>query len=69
MDYQFSRRTAILVLWDIVAAFLTGLLVEITTVDFMPHEIYFMAGANAIVYTPPSSGELFRSLMDSYREA
>ena len=26
------------------------------------------AGANAIVYTPPSSGELFRSLMDSYRE-
>jgi len=27
------------------------------------------AGANAIVYTPPSSGELFRSLMDSYREA
>jgi len=26
------------------------------------------AGANAIVYTPPSSGELFRTLMDSYRE-
>lgn len=26
------------------------------------------AGANAIVYTPPSSGELFRGLMDSYRE-
>ena len=26
------------------------------------------AGANAIVYTPPSSGELFRALMDSYRE-
>ena len=26
------------------------------------------AGANAIVYTPPSSGELFRDLMDSYRE-
>lgn len=26
------------------------------------------AGANAIVYTPPSSGELFRNLMDSYRE-
>ena len=25
------------------------------------------AGANAIVYTPPSSGELFRSLMDDYR--
>ena len=25
------------------------------------------AGANAIVYTPPSSGELFRSLMDAYR--
>lgn len=27
------------------------------------------AGANAIVYTPPSSGELFRSLMDDYRKA
>lgn len=26
------------------------------------------AGANAIVYTPPSSGELFRTLMDKYRE-
>lgn len=26
------------------------------------------AGANAIVYTPPSSGELFRGLMDAYRE-
>ena len=26
------------------------------------------AGANAIVYTPPSSSELFRTLMDSYRE-
>lgn len=26
------------------------------------------AGANAIVYTPPSSGELFRGLMDHYRE-
>ena len=26
------------------------------------------AGANAIVYTPPSSGELFRELMDKYRE-
>ena len=25
------------------------------------------AGANAIVYTPPSSAELFRTLMDSYR--
>ena len=25
------------------------------------------AGANAIVYSPPSSAELFRSLMDSYR--
>lgn len=25
------------------------------------------AGANAIVYTPPSSGELFRTLMDTYR--
>jgi len=26
------------------------------------------AGANAIVYTPPSSGELLRELMDRYRE-
>ena len=26
------------------------------------------AGANAIVYTPPSSGELFRNLMETYRE-
>ena len=27
------------------------------------------AGANAITYTPPSSGELFHKLMDEYREA
>ena len=26
------------------------------------------AGANAIVYTPPSSGELFRTLMNTYRD-
>ena len=26
------------------------------------------AGANAIVYTPPSSSELFRTLMDNYRD-
>lgn len=26
------------------------------------------AGANAIVYTPPSSGELLRDMMDGYRE-
>ena len=26
------------------------------------------AGANAIIYTPPSSSELFRDLMDRYRE-
>ena len=26
------------------------------------------AGANAIVYTPPSSNELFRSVMDGYRD-
>ena len=26
------------------------------------------AGANSIVYSPPSSGELFRVLMDSYRD-
>ena len=25
------------------------------------------AGANAIVYTPPSSAELFKTLMDKYR--
>lgn len=27
------------------------------------------AGANAIVYTPPSSGDLFRTIMDDYRSA
>ena len=26
------------------------------------------AGANAIVYTPPSSGELFRGIMEEYRK-
>ena len=26
------------------------------------------AGANAITYTPPSTQELFRTLMDRYRE-
>ena len=26
------------------------------------------AGANAIVWTPPSNGEVFRAVMDAYRE-
>ena len=26
------------------------------------------AGANAITWTPPSSGQVFRSIMDAYRE-
>ena len=58
MEVQFSRRTALLMLWDIaatflaylVAAFLTGLLKEITEVSFQPHEIYFMIGVAAVVY-------------------
>ena len=27
------------------------------------------AGANAIIWTPPTSGELFRDVMKNYREA
>ena len=58
MELQFSRRTALLILWDIAATFiayflaalLTGLLEEITTVDFAPHEIYFMIGVAVVVY-------------------
>ena len=58
MGLQFSRRTALLMIWDIaatflayfVAALLTGLLEEITTVDFQPHEIYFMIGVAVVMY-------------------
>jgi len=58
MELQFSRRTALLMLWDIAATFLayflaallTGLLTEIYEVEFMPHEIYFMIGVAVVIY-------------------
>ena len=53
MDLQFSRRLALLMLWDIAATFLayflasvlTGLLDEV----FATHEIYFVLGAAVVV--------------------
>ncbi|MBE6473852.1 MAG: polysaccharide biosynthesis protein [Coriobacteriaceae bacterium] len=58
MGLQFSRRTALLMIWDIAATFLayflaallTGLLAEITMIDFQPHEIYFMVGVAVVIY-------------------
>ncbi len=58
MESQFSRRTAVLMLWDIAATFLayflaamlTGLLEEVYGQEFAPHEIYFMIGVAVVVY-------------------
>ena len=53
MELQFSRRTALLMLWDILATFLayflasllTGLVGEV----FDTHEIYFILGAAVVI--------------------
>lgn len=53
MELQFSRRTALLMLWDILATFLayflasllTGLVGEV----FETHEIYFILGAAVVI--------------------
>ena len=58
MGIQFSRRMAILMLWDIAATFiayflatlLTGMYEEVTEIAFAPHEMYFMIGAAAVFY-------------------
>ncbi len=53
MDIQFSRRTALLILWDIAATFLAYFLASLLTglVDevFETHEIYFVLGAAVVV--------------------
>ncbi len=57
MGLQFSRRTALLMLWDILATFLayflatllTGMLEAVTEIQSAPHEMYFMVGA-AVVF-------------------
>ena len=53
MELQFSRRTALLMLWDIAAAFLAYFLASLLTglVDevFATHEIYFLLGIGVVV--------------------
>ena len=53
MDLQFSRRLALLMLWDIAATFLAYFLASVLTglVDevFATHEIYFVLGAAVVV--------------------
>ena len=53
MGLQFSRRTALLVLWDIAATFLAYFLASVLTnllgEVFATHEIYFMLGVAVVV--------------------
>lgn len=53
MDIQFSRRTALLMLWDIVATFLAYFLASVLTEQvgevFATHEIYFLLGVAVVV--------------------
>ena len=53
MDLQFSRRTALLMLWDIAATFLAYFLASLLTglVDevFATHEIYFLLGIGVVI--------------------
>ena len=53
MDLQFSRRLALLMLWDIAATFLAYYLASVLTglVDevFATHEIFFVLGAAVVV--------------------
>lgn len=58
MGLQFSRRTALLMIWDIFATFLayflatllTGMIEEIAEIQYAPHEMYFMIGGAVIFY-------------------
>ena len=53
MGLQFSRRTALLVLWDIAATFLAyflaSLLTELVDLVFSSREIYFVLGTAVVV--------------------
>ena len=53
MGLQFSRRTALLMLWDIAATFLAYFLASILTglysEVFATHEIYFIIGVAVVV--------------------
>lgn len=53
MDIQFSRRTALLMLWDIFATFLAYFLASLLTEQyaevFATHEIYFLLGVAVVV--------------------
>ncbi len=53
MDIQFSRRTALLMLWDIAATFLAYFLASVLTEQvgevFATHEIYFLLGVAVVV--------------------
>lgn len=53
MDIQFSRRTALLMLWDIVATFFAYFLASVLTEQvgevFATHEIYFLLGVAVVV--------------------
>ena len=53
MEVQFSRRTALLMLWDIAATFLAYFLASVLTglvgEVFETHEIYFVLGAAVVI--------------------
>ena len=53
MDVKFSRRTALLLLWDIAATFLSyflaSVLTELVHEVFATHEIYFLLGVAVVV--------------------
>ena len=53
MQFQLSRRTAVLVLWDIAATFLAYLLASLLTQlfdeIFATHEVYFIIGTAIVV--------------------
>lgn len=53
MDLQFSRRTALLMLWDIAATFLAyflaSLLTGLVNEVFATHEIYFLLGIGVVI--------------------
>jgi len=58
MGLQFSRRTALLMIWDIFATFLayflatllTGMLDEVAEIQSAPHEMYFMVAVAVVFY-------------------
>ena len=53
MQFQLSRRTALLILWDIVATFLSymfaSMLTQLFREIFSTHEVYFIIGVAVVV--------------------